>query len=780
MLMVTSAFLSQHQPTIIRYPLTQLPVTQAMLSQNMVDKKREEMEEDAIVSAWPLGRPLERYRIAPTFKANDPDTWDPDTPPFEVLRHFGSGNLEVDKFHQALKKCSIVTLKQLKDKREELEPLLSGNTWLLNEAIEGALRRVSTKPEDILGGLLFYDDRCIDSDAFHRYSRDAVSVCPDGLLKSPCDSLVTGPSGSGKTVFALRHLTECIYWFARPPQIIKIHFRAEDLVALMTRSSLGLGEAVVSVVQKQIDSELLRFGVEPVAKVNLRLHVIIDDAGGELYHSYFGGRAKLPRIVSCLESMTNYKFDRVHVTLVGTSLEVNTFKEFVEGKWFETHHFQMQPWSQSNFHALVDASFAPNRELVKAVVDDSSILKHLSCNARCASYLLESIHRASYAKTDKDLLKSMTNHFVSEVAGNYISNSPVGKLENKTEKWAVVSSVLRMLDKSYTQRDIAFFPRITGLTSERLRSSALSLLDVHIVSDENGKPTLPFDRYSASIELALTIVMVELLHQEKPISWDTFGVEFVVMLEEWKKMVAQWHELSSKANPLMLQFDCPFPTSAGKSEFILPMVTNNVVVQNRPDALYADVVAPYRLARAMFAEGCEIIEVDLEEELDQLGLLKSSKDVVQQAATSIMHSMWETWKDGVSPNDVAPVKPSDGEIPPGHHPPSSQEAPNAVVCRLDIENGLVTFGNKDDPGHLHQTIPVLKMFDETGPVAAVFVTNCDKFELKLDEDTVVPVTRPDVDREGRLKVTRLPAAFLANLRENVNIRFLFQSNIETS
>jgi hypothetical protein len=716
----------------------------------------EEEDPSVVLTEWPSTRPLQRFRIEPTYDKDDPDTWDRDTPSFAVMCYFGNGSVELNTFQEALKKHSIQTLEQLQRKKGDLEPHLFGNTLLMEETMDAAMRRVSENPEYILGGLLFYDEICVCSDSFHLYTPDAVSIDSDRhSFKSSCESLVSGPIGSGKTAFALSsRLVERIFGERKGQTVFRIHFRVQDLVALMRSSKLGLGDAVVSVVQKQIDSELTLFKVEPVETLKLRLQVIIDDAGGDLYHEYFNGQGKIGGIVSCLQSMKTYKFDQVHVTLVGTSLEARSY------------HFHMTPLSQSNFQALVDASYKPNREVVKEVVAGSPILKQLSCNARCAVYLLELIHRVTLVTTDKGKLNAMTGQFIADVASSFISTCGLGKLENESEKWFVIGSVARMLDKASTRRHVAFFPRFTALKSARLRSIALGLLDVRTETEVwRGHPTLCNYFYcSAVTNLALMIVMVELLNQETPVSWDSFSVELVLMLEEWKRMVAQWHERSSKANPSMLQLDYPFPTTSGaKLEFRLPLVTDTLVVQNKPSALYADVVAPYRLVRAKFSKD-ESMELDLEKDLAEMGLLMASGNVMQQAASSILHTMWEGQKDVVSSKIV----------PDGNNQcRQSKDASNAVVCRLGNQDGLVTFGKKDDPLVLHQTIPILKNFGEKSPVAAVFVTNCERFVLKQKGAADVIVERHAVDRAGRLKRQTFPT--IANLRENVAIRLLFTS-----
>jgi hypothetical protein len=70
-----------------------------------------------------------------------------------------------------------------------------------------------------------------------------------------------------------------------------------------------------------------------------------------------------------------------------------------------------------------------------------------------------------------------------------------------------------------------------------------------------------------------------------------------------------------------------------------------VVVVNAPNASYADIIAPFRLPRATFRLAATTVtdqSLDLQGELDKMGLTNSSKHTKQQSLTSVLYQDWNS------------------------------------------------------------------------------------------------------------------------------------------
>jgi hypothetical protein len=188
-------------------------------------------------------------------------------------------------------------------------------------------------------------------------------------------------------VAALRRLPSLIFEDGEK-SIFRVHFRTYEAYKLMV-SKMSFAEAVASYVESIITGKLSTSSLTDVTTVNLGLHVILDEAGREIYQDLFNTAGKILTIVAAVEKTMLYKFLKgVHVTVVGTVLEKST--EGIDSA-SETTKFRMLPWKVENFDKLVDVSNYPFPEKAKQVVRSFPILLSLVANARCAYFLDEDL-----------------------------------------------------------------------------------------------------------------------------------------------------------------------------------------------------------------------------------------------------------------------------------------------------------------------------------------------------------------------------------------------------
>ncbi len=286
------------------------------------------------------------------------------------------------------------------------------------------------------------------------------------------------------------------------------------------------------------------------------------------------------------------------------------------------------------------------------------------------------------------------------------------------------------------------------------------------------------DRYALSMSPALSIVTANLLNTEAEISWTWQGFESIVMLSELKRMVTKSPTISEHLDRLVFELQSPAPSSS--TSFSFPLVDNTTVILNGARASYADVIAPYRLIQAKFSrDDAKPAALNLTEELDKMGLTDSVDHLIQQHLTKTIYTMWSV------PRSISEVTRSEAR----HSVNKDTRMECYPMSTLNICQGideLQMIVGRLSPAESMGGAPgdkkskkvfiingiseseLIKEFDESRPVTAVFATNCKAFQLTK---TGITISSSDVDIEGKLKVKALPEHL--SLQKNVEIRFVF-------
>jgi hypothetical protein len=702
--------------------------------------------------------------------------WFRGTNPCIVLRYFAIKEATDDELKAFLKTYQIQTLADLKKNAVPAEPLIKlGLFAQFFEAMLHACKHEEETAEGSLGGKVVYDEKSILDNAYYTYSEDGVAVTPLAVERPDFNfTLVLGPSGSGKTMFALRRLPSLIFEQGEKA-IFRVQYRTYIIYTRMLNGNVSFPEAVVSYVQTTIKVKLSESSLTDVTNVNLGLHVILDEAGSEMYKPWLDSASKITDIVNAIRETMVYKFLKgVHVTLVGTGLELSTMS--IDSKT-EITKFKMQPWTMENFDKLVDVTDYPEKEKVKRAVRRLPILMSLVANARCAYILLRyAVPEPVFLET-KNWMESSLNGIISKVAHYYSNSNGLQSLDYPKGKWPMIRSVFREIDKATSQPNVAYIPRFQDLKPS-FRSVALSMVDIH-ADLQDGELALRNSTYSVSLSPALFIVFATLLNADKEASWDWQTFQSTVALGEWKRMIVQSQDTPSHDDKSIVQMSYPVPPDKARMPLKIPKVNQFMVVVNEPRSSYADVIAPFRLTRLRFLNAATDQNLNLQDELDEMGLTNSAKHTKQQALTSIFYQNWNS-------TERAPTKTMEvvkKQLLPDHQPARSvyfpcdklvsklvYESPAVDKCR--ISNGIATVGNRQ--------VDCLIAFEASRPVTAVFVTNCKAFILQgkinrqvLKEAEKFKIDPNDVDWQGKLKSKTLPEDAVLGLRENVEIRFLF-------
>jgi hypothetical protein len=556
--------------------------------------------------------------------------------------------------------------------------------------------------------------------------------------------------------------------------IFRVHFRTFDAYILMD-SKVSFAEAVASYVESCITAKLSTSSLTDVTIVNLGLHVILDEAGRETYKDLFDNASKIEKVVKAVENTMVYRFLKgVHVTVVGTGLDITT--EGIDSST-QTTKFRMLPWKVENFDKLVDVSEYPLPEKAKQVVRSFPILLSLVSNARCAYFLLKAMPKPLFLEYFG--MKTSLNTVIANVAFGYIDTNSLRTLKRAEDKWKVVRSVFREIDKATSLPNVAYIPRFEDL-SGNYRAIALSLIDIQ-TDLKDGKLALHGNKYSVSVSPAISIVFSLLLNAAAEVSWDWQTFQSIVALGEWKRMIVQSKDTPTHHDTTIVRMPFRVPARSAKTALTIPEVNQFAVVMNVPSATYADVVAPFRLVRTLVSKA-----------------MTTKTQTMHQALSSVLYQKWSSREQiPAAPQVVATPRPSYQDR--SEYFPSDRlifefplEKPAVVKCKL--HNGFVTVGN--------HRVDALMAFEENRPVTAVFATNCMAFELRskkplqetriassddtseeesdgqehhpsVDVTEKVRIDRNDVDWQGRLKSKVLPDAAVSGLRKHVEVRFLF-------
>ncbi len=335
--------------------------------------------------------------------------------------------------------------------------------------------------------------------------------------------------------------------------------------------------------------------------------------------------------------------------------------------------------------------------------------------------------------------------------------------------------VPKTVDKASKNPNHAFIPKFEALETDELRSIASCLIGVN-VETKKGKETFMKDKtLSVSMSPAVAIVLANLLNAEaiSARGWQKF--ESTITLCEWKWMVAHSTTIPSSVNRTILELRAPVPMKRHQGtkrgfDINVPVVNRFTVVLNGPRAPYADVIAPFRLVQAKFSEKVDDQpkDLDLLHELGKMGLTTNSEWRLQQALTSVFHTMWESEEEVASATedrlDCSP------DVMNAYYPYSSllvrwiHEKHPEINLNFVIRSDSVTMIEQEE-----RQVKVLKDLDP--PITAVFATNCKEFVL---EGSKIHIGPSDVDWEGNLTPEKkLPPHVLRCLRKNVLIRFIF-------
>jgi hypothetical protein len=245
----------------------------------------------------------------------------------------------------------------------------------------------------------------------------------------------------------------------------------------------------------------------------------------------------------------------------------------------------MLPWTVEHFEKMIDAAdYYAHKEVVKRVVRSFPILVSLATNARCAFILFRHALPDPYLLEMKNFVKGSLNEIISKVVYYFKDRTSLRALRLPKEKWAVVRSVFREIDRATDHPNLAFLPRFEDV-DPYFFSVPLSMVDIHVES-EHGLPVLRNNTYSLSLSPALFIVFATLLNANADLSWDWQTFQSTVAMSEWKRMIVRSRDTPSYDDRTIVQMPYAVPTTNAKKSMIIPKMNQFMVVMNVPRRRY--------------------------------------------------------------------------------------------------------------------------------------------------------------------------------------------------
>jgi hypothetical protein len=201
------------------------------------------------------------------------------------------------------------------------------------------------------------------------------------------------------------------------------------------------------------------------------------------------------------------------------------------------------------------------------------------------------------------------------------------------------------------------------------------------------------------------------------------------------------------------------------------------------------VIAPYRLVQVKFAEDdSSVIDLDLQEELDVMGLTESPRHVLNQFLTNVLyHKIWRNGKKEVPDTVVKSTAPTPSTTTTTATTVRTRQECyplNTLNRRWNVERPAMLVGGINNDMELFLTDERGKPrafsrkpteFDARHPVTAVFATNCQSFRCNVGEAAAaIMITANDVDWQGKLlEEKKLSLGVIPGLRKHVDLCFLF-------
>jgi hypothetical protein len=528
-------------------------------------------------------------------------------------------------------------------------------------------------------------------------------------------------------------------------------------------------------VEDIILSFIPEYDTSTVIPINLSLFVVIDEAGSPRYKPFFGFEREILKLVTALENMSKYSFKKgVHVTLTGTGLEILT--KSIDST-VSTIKFHMKPWMSTQFHALLANMKREDDVMVKGIVERFPILKNLTTNARCAYYLVNTMPNLTHV-----LEQRWTDYVaasVSDAAQCYIETNGLKNLRGSEKgKFTVAQEAFKILNDAMDHPSTPIFPKF-NIQNARLLSLTLCLLDINVEEKTAGAEfTSENILYSVSMSPAISIVLAELLCENPVICWDWQGMEATAALGEWKRMITNMDVSEFTSACGVIRMWSPVPAGGAKVRFTLPVVNRKIVILNGPAAVYADVMAPFRLVKAIFSSKDFVtLKVDFETEMDEMGLTSNPTYRLQQAVTSALYVMWSMLYSTVNAIDdrgglFADLDGFEEAQERTNVPTSKKEAKEGARCEHypyqallsncttshETASFIIEDGNRNvlvDDGDVGATkvlkrrqIKVWEEFTSQNAVTAVFVTNAESLVLEKKEPEVEPAAQDEQPAGG--------------------------------
>jgi hypothetical protein len=482
--------------------------------------------------------------------------WDERTHPFVVIRYFARDDATDIQIASILSEHSIWTLDKLwQNILPVIDVIREKSFSSFFHAVKTAREMNMKTLDEALGGQLIYDESCIEPNSLE-YSPCALSV---NYLWVPgrgnAFTLVVGPSGSGKTYFALNWLRDNVYGFydneygtedepSEKDYALTVHFKAITAYDLMREKGLDkFSDAVASLVELKINEKLSTISWKDYNRkwLDLHLHVIIDDAGGDKFKEFFRDSRDLRNIIYAVEHQMTFKFKKsVRLTLVGTCLEIDL--PYHRGSIIvECTKYYMQPLTEENIRGLTRSAIQyTNEETVLKIINRHPLLKSLTSNMRCASYLLNLMKNPSFRQlADRE---DFLNLAISKVAGSFIAASDLKNVNAPADRVAMARSVFTVIDKASKDPGRLFFPKFDELETETLRSAATCALDVNLHLEDRSPVLVMYKNASISISPALALILFILVNEKASTSsWDWKPFENSGALSDWQRTIAQSH-----------------------------------------------------------------------------------------------------------------------------------------------------------------------------------------------------------------------------------------------
>ena len=307
---------------------------------------------------------------------------------------------------------------------------------------------------------------------------------------------VFGSSGSGKTFFAVKDIVG-EKTIDNKLKSMTFYLHATGIYVPEAKPS-GIPENVMQIVKESIKKHLKHHKI--VDKLNMRLSLVIDEAGSPVFDGYF----EIFDNLECIHSEMRKIATNCRLIIAGTGLTAQNVSSQSQAK-----KYRMMQWQHDDVQKIIESYFDANdiKKLTESIYNQPTI-KALTTNARSALFVIDAmkpLFGTKGSEINEYVLRENASYIVHIVVSSYIQANGINDL-TPSKRRLVSCMVFEALNISSNSPTEPYIPKFEGLESDE-KIVALSMIDTNVEIVNRIMKLADPDLASVIVSPALAIIL---------------------------------------------------------------------------------------------------------------------------------------------------------------------------------------------------------------------------------------------------------------------------------